>query len=431
MKIVKLTSENVLRLNAVEITPEGNLIVIGGENEQGKTSVLDSIVLAMGGRAAKHTKPLKDGTKKGKAVVELDGGLKITRTFTETGGGTLKVESADGAVYPSPQAMLDKMVGQLTFDPLMWSKMDGKKQLEVLKAMVGIDFDEIDEKRRQLYTTRTAVNQEAKRLKGAVETAVHYPDAPGKEVSVSELMKDLRTRREINNGNDRVRAALNDFNEAVVAAENDVSRQVKEVASIENRLRIARNDLALAEKNLAVVISNRDGHKLKVDTLKGADEKEITDKIESAESINAKLRANIARAEKEADLRDAEERSKNLTKSIEAIDQEKADKLSSAKFPVDGMLFDESGVTYKGIPFDQASSAEKLRVSVAMGIAMNPRLKVLLIRDGSLLDGTNLKMVARMADESGHQIWMERVGKGKECSVIIEDGLVLSKAQDA
>ena len=83
MKIVKLTSKNVLRLNAVEITPDGNLIVVGGENEQGKTSVLDSIVLALGGRAAKHTEPLRKGTKKGSSVVELDNGLTVTRTLLE------------------------------------------------------------------------------------------------------------------------------------------------------------------------------------------------------------------------------------------------------------------------------------------------------------------------------------------------------------
>ena len=92
--------------------------------------------------------------------------------------------------------------------------------------------------------------------------------------------------------------------------------------------------------------------------------------------------------------------------------------------PIDGLSFDSDGVYFKGVPFSQASSAEKLRVSVAMGIAMNPELKVLLIRDGSLLDQKNLKLIAGMANDSGHQVWVERVGSGEECQVIIEDGYV-------
>lgn len=420
-KIIKLTTENVLRLNAVEITPEGNLIVIGGENEQGKTSVLDSIVLAMGGRVAKHTMPLKAGTKKGKIVVELPD-LKITRTFTATGGGTIKVESKEGAVYPSPQAMLDKLVGHLTFDPLAWAKMDDKKQLDILKAMVGLDFSVLDEQRKTLYATRTSINQEVKRLTGSVETMPHHADAPEVEVSVAALILELSERQKINTGNQKVRDALSGFNQAVVDANQDAVLQKVEIDNLEKRLVIARKDLVAAEKNLETIIENRAAHQTKIDALQDANEQEIKDQIASAEGINAKLRANKNRAEKEAELTDAETRSKNLTAKIEIIDTEKEARLAAAKFPVEGLSFDETGVTYKGIPFDQASSAEKLRVSIAMGIAMNPKLKVLLIRDGSLLDEKNLKLVAQMADESGHQIWLERVGKGKECSVIIKDG---------
>lgn len=415
MKIVKLSSENVLRLNAVEITPDGNLIVIGGENEQGKTSVLDSIVLAMGGRAAKHTKPLKDGAKKGKAVIELDDGLKVTRTFTEAGGGTLKVENKDGAVYPSPQAMLDNLVGQLTFDPLAWSKMDGKKQLDILKAMVGLDFSKLDEKRGQLYSTRASVNQEVKRLKGAIDSMPHYPDAPEKEILVADLMKELSDRQKTNKSNDAERNKLD-------LLKRDGTEIDREIEAIQGKIDALKKELERLESegdaiDLAVAEQSKT-----VRAIKDADEQEIKTKIETAESVNAKLRSNNSRAEKETELKAVEEKSKNLTRQIENIDIEKETALSKAKFPVDGLSFDESGVTYKNIPFEQASSAERLRVSVAMGVAMNPKLKVLLIRDGSLLDEKNLEMIAKMADESGHQIWLERVGKGKECSVIIEDG---------
>src|SRR5690606_9517554 len=115
---------------------------------------------------------------------------------------------------------------------------------------------------------------------------------------------------------------------------------------------------------------------------------------------------------------DLEGDAESLTSKIQAIDQQKADMLAKAPFPVCGLGFDENGVTLNGLPFDQASSAERLRVSVAMGIALNPKLRVMLIRDGSLLDSDSLALVAQMAEEHDTQVWVERVSEGEDVSVI-------------
>jgi alpha-D-ribose 1-methylphosphonate 5-triphosphate synthase subunit PhnL len=136
------------------------------------------------------------------------------------------------------------------------------------------------------------------------------------------------------------------------------------------------------------------------------------------------VRENAAYAKETQSLKAATKEANDLTEKLEAIEKQKAELLAKAPFPVPGLAFDDSGVLYQGIPFAQASGAEQLRVSVAMGIAMNPTLKVLLIRDGSLLDETNLEMIAQMAAEADAQVWLERVGKGDEVSVVIEDGEV-------
>ena len=50
IKINKLEIENVKRIKAVKIEPTANgLTIVGGKNNQGKTSVLDSIAWALGG----------------------------------------------------------------------------------------------------------------------------------------------------------------------------------------------------------------------------------------------------------------------------------------------------------------------------------------------------------------------------------------------
>ena len=113
-----------------------------------------------------------------------------------------------------------------------------------------------------------------------------------------------------------------------------------------------------------------------------------------------------------------------MTKQIADLDAKKKDALASAEFPVDGLGFNEHGVTFQDVPFEQASSAEQIRVSIAMAISGNPKLRVMRIMDGSLLDDENLGMIAASAAEHDMQVWVERVGTGAEIGVIIEDGAV-------
>src|SRR3990167_8121669 len=105
MKIVKFSAENVKRLRAVEIVPEGNTVVIAGLNGAGKTSILDAIWLALGGGAATKAtpRPVRDGQKTAHVTLDL-GDLVVTRRWTGDGKSTLKVEGAAGTRYTSPQA---------------------------------------------------------------------------------------------------------------------------------------------------------------------------------------------------------------------------------------------------------------------------------------------------------------------------------------
>ena len=110
-RIVKLQAENIKRLRAVEITPDGNIVRITGRNGQGKSSVLDAIAYALGGQSLVPSKPIREGEKKARAIVTLDNGLTVERRFTEK-GTVLEVKREDGAKYGSPQAMIDQMLGE-------------------------------------------------------------------------------------------------------------------------------------------------------------------------------------------------------------------------------------------------------------------------------------------------------------------------------
>ena len=153
----------------------------------------------------------------------------------------------------------------------------------------------------------------------------------------------------------------------------------------------------------------------------------INKQMVDAESINLKVRENKTYDSTNKDVIKLREQSRSFSTEMAKIENNKANALAKTKFPIKGLAIDDDGVTFEDIPFVQCSAAQRIRISVAIGLAMNPELRILLIREGSLLDDKNLAMVAKMADDADAQVWLERVSKGSECQVIIEDGEVVAQ----
>lgn len=409
MKIIHLTAENVKRLKAVSIDPDPTMQVVGGRNAQGKTSVLDAIWLALGGgKAAKGTsRPIRDGEKKATVTLDL-GDLTVTRTWTPS-GSQLRVESADGARYPSPQAILDRLVGGLSFDPLAFTRLPAREQRDALLDLVHlpVDVDALDRERAALYEQRTALGREAKALG---DTPVDE-SLPVEEVSTPALLAALEEAQEHN----RVRQ---DAATDVLTCQEGVQQAVREVKDLTARLADAKKDLAdsgaalnRAEARLAALAPEQDTTSLR-------------EQIAEADERNRAIRANNEARSRAARVDRMREEYRHLTDQITGIDEVKATALADAEFPVDGLGFDADGVTYQGIPFSQASSAEQIRVSVAMAMALNPELRVLRIMDGSLLDEEAMAAIREQVASADFQCWVERVGDADEGAVVIEDGEV-------
>ena len=465
MKIVKLESENVKRLRAVSIEPDGSLVILKGANGAGKTSVLDSIAYTLGGERLCPAEPIRRGAKKARAQVTLDNGLVIERRWT-TGGSTLTVRGADGVALGSPQKVLDKLTGRLSFDPLAFMRMEPKAQAETLRKLAGVDFTAIDAKRASIYTQRTTTNAQVSVLKARLD-ATPAVEAPDEEVSLAALVAEHERLM----GEQR---AAEQAQEAVHLAEQQVARNVeaaqREVRGAEGaferagteaqrctdraaelleqyRKACAARDAALKAAEIAkgaigeqmnrradvttageaLVSSTR----AKADATKVPDLGPVKQKMASVEATNAQVRAKKSRAVVAHDLAKAQGEARKLDDAIENIDMEKSATLAAAKLPIDGLGFTGSGVTMKGLPIEQASSAEQLRISLAMGLALNPELRVMLIRDGSLLDKDSLALVAQMAEAAGSQVWIEIVGTDGPAGIVIEDGSVVDSAAPA
>ena len=397
-KIVRLSSTNYKRLRAVEIQPDpdGSLVIVAGRNGQGKSSVLDSITAALGGVNSKTTpKPIRDGEDRAEIVLETEE-LVVTRRFTPS-GSTLTVKSTDGATFNKGQARLDDLLGKLSLDPLEFTQLSDRDQLAALLDLVELseDIPALDVERNRLYSERTDIGRRGK----AIGDVSVDDSLPTNEASATELIAQIRDAHEANR--------------AIDDAEAQRVRLAQRVTELEAELKLAREKLGELE-------TRAQGERI--------DASDLEAQLASIEDTNARIRENNTareRAALQADLRDEYAK---LTAEIEAIDKRKADALSAAEFPVDGLGFDAEGVTYQGVPFKQASSAEQLRVSLAMAIALNPQLRVIRIADGSLLDADNLALIEQMATEHDFQVWIEVVGDGNGAGVVIEDGEVAEPA---
>jgi hypothetical protein len=419
LSIVELRASNVKRLRAVTIRPDqhGNLVVLGGRNGQGKTSVLDAITMALGGKDACCPEPLRRGADHGEVVVDL-GELVVRRTFTAGGGGTLVVSNKEGARFQSPQTMLDALVGKLTFDPLAFSRETGKRKAEILRDLLGLDFAGLDQQRAAIYADRMAVNRRASTMRTRAEGLPHYPDAPAEAPSVAGLVQDLERIRTSNREVEQTRAALLQARQGLELARDVVAKLQEQLTEAEWRAAEATEKVVALEA--------------RVETMPEADPAPVLGAISNAEACAKQVEANWKRAEAFAEAALATSESERLTEAIDAIDEQKTAAIAAADIPVPGLGFDADGnVTLDRLPLEQASSAEQLRVSVAIGARMNPRLRVLLIRDASLLDHQSLRLLAETAHQAGMQCWLERVESDEMTTVLIEDGeAVAPRAQE-
>jgi DNA repair exonuclease SbcCD ATPase subunit len=418
LRVLALRAENYKRLTAVEIRPDGDVVLIGGRNAQGKTSVLDAIYAVLkGGAAARETvQPIRDGQDTAVARLEIgdEHGNVVyvaTRRWTKDDAGSLTVESSDHARFSSPQKLLDGMLGTITLDPLAFTRMDAKKQLatllDALGDSLGFDPAQLDAERKGVYERRTQVGQRVTQLTGQL---AGYPEPdpalPADEVSAS----------------------------ALVAQVDELTRQNRQIDAAIDTARRARVEQTMAEDALAAAQAAVEAAKTRASESIAAaralgdrkDPQPILDQLDQIDTVNAKVRAQRDRAAVAAELSDRKQEQAQHTLKLEEIDRKKADGIAAAKLPVPGLGFDADGVTLNGIPFSQASTAEQIRVSTALAMAGNPAIRVMRVDGGESLDSDSLAIIEQLAAQHQYQVWISRVDESRSVGFTIEDGEVVA-----
>jgi DNA repair exonuclease SbcCD ATPase subunit len=425
MKIIALTAENVKKLVAVHIEPNGNMVQITGKNGQGKTSVLDAIWWALEGATHIQATPIRKGATEARIRLDL-GELIVTRKFKakEEGGytTTIAVETADGAKYSSPQAVLDKLIGHLSFDPLAFTRMESKDQVKALQAFVpGVDFAAIERAQKADFDARTAVNRRVKDLRAQADGIAIPADAPKEAVDETALVAKLESAGQHNADIEKRRGNREKLADHITSLRAGAAEQIARAEKLEAE--------AAAERRVAAANTKEaDDGQAKLDAAPALpapiDTTAVRTEIETARRSNAVFAQRNHRIDIVAQADKAEVQAKALTEAMAKRETDKQAKIAAAALPVQGLGFGDGVVTLDGLPFDQASDAQQLRASIAIAAAMNPKLRVIRVRDGSLLDDEAMQQLATYAAEHDLQVWIERVDSTGKVGFVLEDGHV-------
>lgn len=421
-RILSFHAENIKRLSVVSITPAGALVEISGKNGNGKTSVIDAIAWVLDGAANIQDQPVRKGKKDGVIEVSLgdDSGEKLLVRRNWTSGsdkkGYLKIETPEGMRPKAPQQMLDDLMGAISFDPMAFYAKNAKDQFAILRDLVTFDVDiaELDRLRDEDYNARTDRNRELARTRALLASVQVPKDAPEAPIDTKPMM-DALTNADAFNADVRTRTAQREG--LVTSRAESLKRNEAIKLKVQELHALAARELELvtnAEQEMATW--ERDPLPALVDS------KSIREDIVAAEIKNSAHARLAQRKIYETTVADLELDAKRLTERIAHVEGKKREAMARAKMPIAGLSMDGDSVTFNGLPLDQASGAERLRVSTAIAAALNPKLRVIRIKNGNDLDDDGVTTIAEMAANLGLQIWMERIVPGTQSAVILEDG---------
>lgn len=412
-RLVELRAQNIKKLQAVAIKIDRSLFKITGKNEAGKSSVLDAVVMAIAGKDAFPAEPIRKGEDSAEIFLDFCD-LKLTRKIWRREGGgfdhSVSLDFSDGKRPKEKQHVLDALRGSpIADDPIAFSRLKPKARYDMLRQLVpDFNFSEEAAKRLQLFEDRRDIGRDFDKAKAAAESIIVPVDAPLVPVDVTELATQLNEAMQANALIDKRAQRREDAAEELEAMKDELDGLRAKVADLEGKIAAREEMIAqaepLPEKANTDVISAR---------------------IAGISALNNAAQKRLEKMQREAERDSFSEKYDSLSVQIKAIDDAKAKAIENAKFPVEGLTFGDDDILLDGLPFDQASTARKIRVSTSLLMAMKPDLRVLLVREGSLLDSDARAALEEQAKANDFVVLMECVGEGAdEGGVLIEDGQV-------
>ena len=402
IKINSFEIENVKRIKAVKLEPSANgLTVIGGKNNQGKTSVLDSIAWALGGDKFKPSQPEREGSVIPPHLkVTLDNGLVVERSGKNS---SLKVIDPNG--NKGGQQLLNEFVEQLALDLPKFMKQSNKEKAGTLLRIIGVGdtLYALENEEQNLYNQRHSIGVVADQKEKFAREMQEYEGVPAEPVSAMELIMKQQEILARNGENQRKREQRDLYERELAEAQSAFD-------NAQARLKQAQENAETARKSAENLVDESTA--------------EIEKSISEIESLNAKIRANLDKEKAEEDAKNYREQYNELTAKIEDVRQAKTDLLKNADLPLDGLSVEDGELTYQGQKWDNMSGSQQLIVSTAIVRKLNPKCGFVLLDKLEQLDVDTLKAFGLWLEQQGLQAIATRVSTGGECAIVIEDGKI-------
>lgn len=411
VKINKLEIENVKRVKAVTIEPTSNgLTILGGNNNQGKTSVLDSIAWALGGNKYKPSKPARDGSMNPPTLrLELSNGLIVERKGKNS---DLKVTDPSG--QKAGQQLLDSFVEELALNLPKFIESSAKDKANTLLQIIGVGDKlwELDRKEERLYNERRTIGQIADQKKKYAAEQPHFLEAPNELVSIADLIHEQQEILARNGENAKKRQNRENI--------------VNSLHLSEARLKQLKEQLAQEEATHESLMSDYIAANKSIEDLADESTDEIENSIANIEEINRKVRANLDKEKAEEDAKQYGSQYDQLTKEIQDVRDERTSLLDSADLPLPGLSVEDGELVFEGQKWDNMSGSQQLRVSTAIVRKLKPECGFVLLDKLEQMDIPTLNEFGKWLESEGLQAIATRVSSGEECQIIIEDGYVVS-----
>jgi len=402
MKINKFEFENVKRIKAVKVEPTANgLTIIGGNNNQGKTSVLDAIAWALGGDRFRPSQAAREGSVIPPNLhIVMSNGLIVERKGKN---GDLKVTDPNG--QKGGQQLLNGFIEQLALDLPKFMGASSKEKANILLQIVGVGnkLAELERQEKENYSERLTIGQIADRKKKYAEEQPYYPDAPKEPVAASELIRQQQEILAQNGENQRLRENQHRLEQEAQSIMEQLQALLKRQEENEEKLRVAR-------------MSALDLHDQSTE--------ELENNIANIEEINRKVRGNLDKDKAEEDAMEYKRQYDALTAAINQVRDEKIALLDNADLPLPGLSVDDGELIYNGHKWDNMSGSDQLKVATAIVRKLNPDCGFVLLDKLEQMDLNTLEEFGKWLEQEQLQAIATRVSTGEECSIIIEDGYV-------
>ena len=412
VKIAALEAENVKRIRAVALEPSpSGLTVIGGNNNQGKTSILDTIAWALGGDRYRPSNPTRDGsTIPPRIKITLSNGLIVERAGKNS---ALKVTDPNG--QKRGQQLLNSFVEELALNLPKFMEQSSRDKAETLLRVIGVgdQLHALELQETELYNRRHAIGQIADQKKKFALEMPYYPDAPAEPVSALELIQRQQAILAHNGENHRKRLLAAELESSCGRLKERMEDAERELKRLQNAYAAAVEDLEIARKSAA--------------ELQDESTAQIEQDLENIEAINVKVRANSDRERAEQDAEQHSRQYDDLTGQLESVRKAKIDLLAGAVLPLEGLSVENGELTYHGKKWDGMSGSDQLKVATAIVRALNPECGFVLLDKLEQMDLQTMQTFGQWLETQNLQAIATRVSTGSECTIIIEDGHVVGE----